>query len=238
MTSKDDDLTIELEVAPTVPLHHIASLGVLSVDAREAVRQLQAEERKHSNPPRSPNASALLDIASCLIEHGMFEQHVTFINALIAKSSQDLVHAMRLASEARKTRDPWTFWTRKREVLLLSFHDQAANKADQKDLSKGSFYPRLRNLGEVVKEFLETEPYANKDGATIDNFRSDNPKRHKELYDERRKFQKLADRMVQKRLRGLLRDRQALALNDHLFGDLLGDSLGHLRPGINPEDLS
>ncbi|MGO7673857.1 hypothetical protein ACC817_28690 [Rhizobium ruizarguesonis] len=232
MTSQDDELEIELEAAPTVPLHHIASLEVLSGDAREAVRLLQAEERKHSSAARSSNASALLDVTSCLIEHGMFEQHGTFINALIAKSSKDLLHALQAASEFRKPRDPWSFWTEEREKYLLLLHDRAAQNANLKDLEKGSFYPRLRNLGPVVKEFLGTVPYKNKAGETIDDFTSNNSSRHAELTAERTEFEKLADRMVQKRLRALLFARQSLALTDSLFGDLLGDSLGHLRPDI------
>ncbi|MBB3164683.1 hypothetical protein FHS25_005186 [Rhizobium laguerreae] len=238
MTSKDDDLAIELEAAPVVPLRHIASLEVLSAHASEAVRQLQAEERQRLRSDHPSTASALLDIASCLIEHGVHEQHRAFVDALIAKSSRDLVQALQVAWEAQKPREPWTFWTIKREILLLSFHDQAAQKANPKDLSKDSFYPRLRKLGPVVGEFLGVERYENKDGETIDDFTSSNAKRHNELHDKRTEFEKLADRMVQKHLRALLFARQSVALTDHLFGDLLGDLLGHLRPGFDAQVLS
>ncbi|MGO8091630.1 hypothetical protein AB9E29_31330 [Rhizobium leguminosarum] len=230
MTSQDDELEIELEAAPVVPLHHIASLEVLSTEAREAVHQLQAEERQRLGSGRASSASALLDISSCLIEHGLFEQHGAFINGLIAKSSQDLVQALQVASDLRKPRQKWTFWTVEREKLLLSFHDVAASKADMKNLKKGSFYPRLLDLWPVVDTFLKAEAYENKAGETIDDFTSNSSKKHADLAKERDEFQKNADRAVQRHLRALLNARQSVALSDSLFGDLLGDFLGHLRP--------
>ncbi|TCR95961.1 hypothetical protein EV281_1129 [Rhizobium sp. BK418] len=215
-----------------VPLHYIASLEVLSADAREAVRLLQAEERRYSNPSRSPSTAALLDIASSLIEHGIFEQHGHFINEMIANHSHYLFKALRVASDSKKPRASWSFWTIEQERHLLFIHDQFAQKAGAQDLDKKSFYPRLQDLFPVVEKFNSTEKYRNKKGKTIDDFSSDDPKEHKDLENERIKFKNLADRAVDKHLRGLLFTRQSLAMTDHLFGDLLGDSLGHLRPGF------
>ncbi|MGR9169643.1 hypothetical protein [Rhizobium sp. KDH_Rht_773_N] len=232
MTSQNDDLSIEIEAAPVVPLHHLASLEVLSHDASAAVRQLQAEERQHLLGDHPSSASALLDIASSLIEHGVFEQHGTFINGLIAKSAQDFLQTIRETSRRKKKRDPWAFWTVARDRHLLELHDKAAKEADPKDLDSRSFYPRLRDPLEIIRDFLKTEDYRNKKGKTINDYISDDPQKHAKLEKERTAFKDLAHRAVDRRLRALLFTRQSLALTDHLFGDLLGDSLGHLRPDV------
>ncbi|XAZ24020.1 hypothetical protein LVY75_12395 [Sinorhizobium sp. B11] len=197
----------EKEVAPVVPLHHIATLEHLSGEAREAVQQLQTEEGSIEIDDTMTEASALLEIATILVENRLFDAHKSLINRMIAVTANATrlsLQKQRSAKGKRGPQDP--FWTAKRHRLLVAIHDKVVENSSS-DKLKAPKFNELKDRRDVVKTFYQMEGY---------------PMEECEKRDSRDR-QAWAEQQIDKRLRRLLASRRSLELHQSLFGDLLGD---------------
>ncbi|SIQ57977.1 hypothetical protein SAMN05880582_102194 [Rhizobium sp. RU20A] len=222
-----DELVIEPTAAgQAVPLRYLATFETLAPSSSALIREIWREESEHNGGKRPKLAAGILEIATHLIEHGIYEQNREIVELMVGRVSGDIAGALIAQRKRRQPPKSWTFWTIEHQRRLLYLHDAVAADSDPRQLKKARFYPELKPdlRRAVAKTFYSEVVFRNKQGKAAQDI---------EPVDVASFKDNALDSIITK-LGRLLKQRDEIARGETpiqaLFYDLLGDPMGHLRP--------